>query len=266
MAGPTTADRGARESSPSGPPPQPRRKRRLRLSVAGRRALLAALAVVSLLTAGGVWVIYGSQWLRVEKVSAKGTRVLTHRQVVAAADVPLNTPLMSVDTAAIAARLRAELPRIDSVDVVRVWPNEIGLKVTERKPEALIEKGGKFIEVDAKSVRFATVAKAPEGVPLLELDASRSPSLRRFGPARLQREAVRVSAGLPDAIRRDTRVIRVSSYDSITLELTGGRVVAWGSSELGVAKSKALLALMKTARDADHFDVSAPTAPVVSGS
>ncbi|MFG2191145.1 cell division protein FtsQ/DivIB [Streptomyces sp. NPDC048639] len=265
MAGPTTADRGARKSAPSGPPRVPR-KRKFRFLLPGRRFLLVTLALVVLVVAAGVWVVYGSKWLRVDTVSTRGTRVLTPRQVTEVAAVPLNTPLMSIDTEGIAARLRAKLPRIGAVDVVRVWPDEIRLKVTERKPEVLIEKGGKFIEVDSGGVRFATVPEAPKGVPLLELDASRSPSLRRFGPERLEREAVRVAAGLPEVIRRDTRVVRVSSYDSITLELTGDRTVAWGSSERGAAKVETLLALMKTARGAEHFDVSAPTAPVVSGS
>ncbi|MEU6081979.1 FtsQ-type POTRA domain-containing protein [Streptomyces sp. NPDC047108] len=265
MAGPTTADRGARKPVRSGPP-RPSRKRKLRFPIPGRRFLLVTLALVVLVVAAGVWVVYGSKWLRVDTVSTRGTRVLTPRQVTEAADVPLNTPLMSVDTEGIEARLRSKLPRIGTVDAVRVWPDEIRLKVTERKPEVLIEKSGKFIEVDRGGVHYATVPQAPKGVPLLELDVSRSPSLRRFGPERLEREAVGVAAGLPEAIRRDTRVVRVSSYDSITLELTGGRAVAWGSSERGADKSKTLLALMKTARDAKHFDVSAPTAPVVSGS
>ncbi|MEV6315074.1 FtsQ-type POTRA domain-containing protein [Streptomyces sp. NPDC051776] len=265
MAGPTTAERGARRPVPSGPPRRPR-KRRFRFPRPGRRFLLVTLALVVLVVASGAWVVYGSKWLRVGKVSTRGTRVLTPRQVTAAADVPLNTPLMSVDTEGIATHLRAQLPRIGAVDVVRVWPDEIRLKVTERKPEVLIDKGGKFIEVDSGGVRYATVPGAPKGVPLLELDASRSPSLQRFGPKRLEREAVRVAGGLPEVIHRDTRVVRVSSYDSITLELTGGRTVAWGSSERGAAKAKTLLALMKTARGAEHFDVSAPTAPVMSGS
>lgn len=66
-----------------------------------------------------------------------------------------------MDTGAIADRLRQKLPRIDSVDVVRSWPHGVSLKVTERKPVLLVEKGEKFIEVDAQGVRFATVDKAP---------------------------------------------------------------------------------------------------------
>lgn len=274
MAGPTTARRGAGKPASAGPPrpgrQQPprwrRRIRRLRPPMPGRRTVLVVAAVLTLLSAGGVWVLYGSTWLRVEKVAVTGTRVLTPRQVAAGARVPMRIPLASVDTGAVAARLRAELPRIDSVTVTRAWPNEIVLKVTERKPEVLIEKGGKFIEVDGKSVRFSTVSQAPKGVPLLELDAAGSPSLRRFGTERLQREGVGVAAGLPEGIRRETRTVRVSSYDSITLELTGGRTVMWGSGEQGPTKAKVLLALMKTARGADHFDVSAPSAPASSGS
>jgi cell division protein FtsQ len=228
--------------------------------------VIVVLLAVALLGAAGGYVLYGSAWARVEKVHASGTRVLTPRQVVEAAGVPRNAPLISVDTEVVAARVREKLPRVDTAEVVRVWPNEIGLKVTERKPEVLLKKGGKFIEVDAHGVRFATVDSAHRGVPILELDAAQSPSIRRFGAPRLEREGVRVSAGLPAVIRQDTLVVRVRSYDSITLELTGGRTVMWGSSERGGAKARTLLALMKTARDADHFDVSAPSAPAVTGS
>lgn len=273
MAGPTTADRGARTpdrpvgsdgSDGSAPPPGPGSPvRRMRLS--GRRALLIAFAVIVFL-AGGIWMLYGSDWLRVERVKAEGTEVLTPAEVEAAAAVPIGSPLISVDTDAIEARLRHKLPRIDAVDVVRSWPHGIGLKVTERKPVLLIEKGAKFIEVDANAVRFATVDRAPKGVPLLELAVDRSPSLRRFGPDRLLAEAVRVRGELPGKIAADTRAVTVRSYDFISLELSGDRTVVWGSGEDGEAKARALTALMKAAPEARHFDVSAPTAPAASGS
>ncbi|MET8676539.1 FtsQ-type POTRA domain-containing protein [Streptomyces sp. NPDC004647] len=268
MAGPTTAQRGAEKSAPSGPPPAaPRVRIRLpRPRRPRRRTVVVALIATALLGGAAGWALYGSQWFRVERVTASGTRVLTPHQVAGRADVPLKAPLASVDTEAVAARLRAELPRIASVDVVRSWPNGIDLKVTERTPEVLLETDGKFVEVDAGGVRFARVEQRPKGVPLLKSEAGQSPGSRRFGAGRLQREAVRVAAGLPGTIQRDTRVIRVRSYDSITLELTGGRTVVWGSSEQGDVKAQALLALMKIARGARHFDVSAPTAPAMKGS
>jgi cell division protein FtsQ len=138
--------------------------------------------------------------------------------------------------------------------------------VTERKPVLLIEKGAKFIEVDAKGVRFATVDEAPKAVPLLELTVDQSPSLRRFGADRLLAEAVRVRGELPGELVADTRALTVHSYDYITVELSRDRMVVWGSSEDGEAKARALTALMKAAPKARYFDVSAPTAPASSRS
>ncbi|MBT2448462.1 FtsQ-type POTRA domain-containing protein [Streptomyces sp. ISL-43] len=228
--------------------------------------LVAGLVLVLLLAAGLTWVFYGSSWLRVEKVTAGGTEVLTPEQVRLAAAVPVGAPMVSVDTDEIEARLRARLPRVDSVDVVRAWPHGIGLKVTERKPVLLIEKGAEFVEVDASGVRFDTVAKAPEGVPVLDLSAGQSPSGRRFDEERLLREAVGVAGDLPEAVRTETVQVKVRSYDSVVLELTRGRSVVWGSGEQGEAKGRALTALLKASPKADHFDVSVPTAPAVSGS
>lgn len=264
MAGPTTVERGERRQEPSGPP-LVRRLRRVRL-----RTIVILAGVVVVLGAAGVWLLYGSSWLRVERVPVSGTRILTPAEVRAAADVPTGAPLVSVDTGAIEARLRRRLPRIDTVDVVRSWPHGISLKVTERTPVLLEKKDGKFVEVDDDGVRFATVAEAPKGVPTLELAApasgSASASLRRFGADRLVREAVRVAGDIPGAVAHDTRTVKVRSFDDISLELKGGRTVAWGSGENGAAKAHALTALLKAASDARHFDVSVPTAPASAAS
>ncbi|MFF9766518.1 cell division protein FtsQ/DivIB [Streptomyces sp. NPDC014636] len=264
MAGPTTAQRGERQQESSGPPPA-RGLRRRRL-----RALVILAVLVLLLGAGGTWVLYGSQWLRVRHVSVSGTLVLTPEEVRRAAAVPVGAPMVSIDTGAIEARLRRKLPRIDTVDVVRSWPHGIGLKVIERTPVLLVRKGGNFVEVDDEGVRFATVPQAPKGVPALELSASRegpgAASFRRFGTDRLVRAAVRVAGDLPAQVAQTTRTVQVRSYDAISLQLGDGRTVAWGSDEEGRLKARALTALMKAAPGARYFDVSVPTAPASSGS
>ncbi|HWU08235.1 MAG TPA: FtsQ-type POTRA domain-containing protein [Streptomyces sp.] len=264
MAGPTTARRGeaGRTDTPARPPHTGPEGRRL----SGRTRLVLAAAGLVLAAAATVWLLYGSSWLRLERVTTTGTGVLTRSEVEAAAAAPVGSPLVSVDTDAIADRLRRKLPRIDSVDVVRSWPHEISLEVTERKPVLLVQKGKKFVEVDAKGVRFATVDKAPPHVPLLELTPGRSESLRRFGSDRLLREAVGVAGDLPGKVAEETEVVRVTSYDSTVLELSRGRTVMWGSSEEGPVKARVLTALMKASPKAGHFDVSAPTAPAVSKS
>ncbi|GAA3370360.1 cell division protein FtsQ [Streptomyces sannanensis] len=267
MAGSTTAQRGTRKAAESG------RSRSSRGGTSGgrfriplRRGPLLLLVTAVLLAGGAVWVLYGSSWLRVEGVSTTGTEALTPAEVEAVAAVPVGAPLVSVDTDAMETRLLRELPRIDSVEVFRSWPDGVGLKVTERQPALIIQKGTDFVEVDAKGTRFATVRQRPEGVPLLELTPERSPSLRRFGTGRLLREAVRVTEELPAAVARDIKVVRVRSYDAISVELRGGRTVIWGSGEQGAAKARALTALMKAAPKARHFDVSAPSAPAAASS
>ncbi|MFD3944586.1 cell division protein FtsQ/DivIB [Streptomyces sp. NPDC058579] len=267
MSGPTTAEkRGTREPKGSSEPDSSRPGARNEgFRAPGARLLLIALGLV-LVVAGGIWALFGSSWLRVERVSTSGTRVLTPREVEEVAAVPIGSPLVSVDTDAIEARLLRKLPRIDTVEVFRSWPHGIGLKVTERQPVLVVEKGGKFIEVDSVGTRFATVDKVPSGVPKLLLKAGSAPSLRRFDEDRLLREAVGVTGELPEKIARDTRVVGVTSYDSITLELSGGRTVFWGSGEDGAVKARVLTTLMKAVPKAGHFDVSAPTAPAASGS
>ncbi|MCZ4098864.1 FtsQ-type POTRA domain-containing protein [Streptomyces sp. So13.3] len=260
MAGPTTAERGGK-AEPTAPPRRtPARRKR------ARRAVLILLVLVTVLAAAGTWLVYGSSWLRAQHVTVSGTKVLTADEVRAAAAVPLGGPLASVDTGAVEHRLLAALPRIAEVTVERDWPHGIGLKVTERTPSAVLKSGEKFIEVDAEGVRFATVVTAPAGAPLVELTPDQSPSLLHFGTKSLLRAAVEVSASLPDSVRKDARVIRMRSYDSVTVELSGGRTVVWGSSEEGEQKASVLIALMKAAKNANRFDVSAPSAPAASGS
>jgi cell division protein FtsQ len=250
------------EGSPGARPvrsrPAPRRR---------RRALLTACALALALTGAGTWVLYGSDWLLVERVSVTGHLKLTSKQVRDAARVPVGAPLPSVDTAAAESRLLAALPRLRAVRVVRSWPHGIAIDVTERKPELVMKRsGGEFVEVDAEGVRFDVVPQQPRGVPLLAMEVGRSAASRHFGAERLRREAVRVAAALPESVARATRTVRVRSYDSITLELTEGRTVLWGSGEQGRVKARSLTALMKAAGGARHFDVSVPSAPASAGS
>ncbi|MFF2654655.1 cell division protein FtsQ/DivIB [Streptomyces sp. NPDC058045] len=262
MAGPMTARRSERRPPKSGPPrpdrsPRPHRRRRL---------LVLTPLLLALLAGPALWVLYGSSWLRTTRVQVTGTEVLTQAQVRDAARVPVGSPLVSVDTSAVAARLKKALPRVDSVDVSRSWPHDISLRVTERHAVAVLARGGRFAEVDRGGVRFATLARPPRGLPRIELRAADSPSRSRFGTGRLLRSAVAVVDDLPAAVHRDTRKVTVRSFDSVVLELTRSRTVNWGSGEESAAKSRVLSALMKAAPHSRHFDVSVPTAPASSAS
>ncbi|WP_019545780.1 cell division protein FtsQ/DivIB [Streptomyces sulphureus] len=275
MAGPIKTDArrkrpepGERRAPGSGPPaaPRPRGPARLLGSTRRLRLLLVAALVLALLAGAGAWLLYGSPWLRVEKVTVSGNGVLTDGELKRAAAVPEGAPLASVDASAVRSRLTERLPRVGEVEVVRSWPNGISLKVTERRPELVMERADDYVEVDGEGVRFATVRQPPKGVPHLVLEPEKNASLRHFGRARLRAEAARVLGDVSPQVRKDTRTVRVRSYDSVTLELTKGRTVMWGSGEHGSAKARTLTSLMKAADGAEHFDVRVPSAPAASGS
>jgi cell division protein FtsQ len=172
--------------------------------------------------------------------------------------------MATLDKEAIRRRVLTELPRVRTVEVVRAWPRGVGLKITEREAEVLVPHGTGFTEVDAEGIPFAELPQALPGVPLLEMELAEGAGLRRFGEERILLGAVSVAEGLPAALHRDTRVIRVRSYDAISLELTGNRTVLWGSPEFPEAKAVALTAVMKAVPDARQFDVSVPSAPAAS--
>jgi cell division protein FtsQ len=238
-----------------------------RFTAPTRRTALAALIVLTVLAGGATWAVYGSPWFRANRVTVAGNSALTTAQIERAAAVPLGGPLLSVDTGAVRARLLAALPRIGRVEVARSWPHTVTVRVTERTASAVLRSGARFTEVDRDGVRFASVDRAPAGVPVVQLAPDRAgaaASLRQFGTKRLLQAAIAVAGDLPDSLRGQATAIRVRSYDGITVELSRGREVVWGSAEDGALKAAALTALMKAEPHAGHFDVSAPTAPAAS--
>ncbi|WUV76222.1 FtsQ-type POTRA domain-containing protein [Streptomyces sp. NBC_01477] len=239
---------------------------RPRLTVPARRTVLIALLVLTVLLGGGTWAVYGSSWFRADRVAVSGAAVLTPQQVQRAAAVPLGGALVSVDTGAVRKRLLKALPRLKDARVERSWPHTIRVEVTERTPSAILKSGAKFIEVDKDGVRFATVDQQPRGVPLVQLTPDQTASFRHFGTKRLLQAAITVAGRLPESLSGRATAIRVRSYDAITVELTGGRDVMWGSQEDAAGKAAVLTALMKAEPDATHYDVSSPTAPAASGS
>jgi cell division protein FtsQ len=77
------------------------------------------------------------------------------------------------------------------------------------------------------------------------------------------RSLVTVSAALPDTLRAQVESISAESPDSITLNLSSGVKVVWGSSDDSERKAEVLSVLMK--RKAKVYDVSAPDLPVTKG-
>lgn len=217
------------------------------------RRVLAAVVVLALL-AGVVWAVWFSSMLSVRAVEVTGTSQLRPGQVRRAADVPLGGPLVSVDLDAVRARIAALAP-VERVEVSRQWPDEVLIEITERTPVAVIDFGGRLRGLDANGVVFLDYRSAPAGLPKVTTPLGTS--------AEALREAAKVVASLPAALTRIVDHVEVRTVDQITLDLTDGRTVMWGSAAESAQKAQVLQALLK--QEAKTYDVSVPGQPTTAG-
>ena len=205
--------------------------------------------VLLVVAAGIVWVVWFSPLLAVREVRVLGTEALSHDVVVAAAQVPLGTPLARVDVAAVVSRVQA-LPRVASVEVRRGFPHELVLVIVERTAVAVEREGTAFAVVDAEGVRFAR-SRTAAGRPILEADDA---------PAR--RAGLEVLVALPSSVAARVATVRAASRDDVTLVLRSGDRVRWGDASRSDRKAEVLAVLL--GRRASVYDVSAPDLPTTS--
>ena len=214
-----------------------------------RRRWLAGVLVVGAV-AGLVWIVAFSSVLAARSVKVEGTRHLTAAQVVAAAGVPIGTPLVRVARGAIARRVEA-LPEVRSARVELSFPSTVVIAVTERVATAYRARpDGRFTYVDATGRTFDELPAAPAGLPLL------APAGSVAGDTATLAVMAQVAAALPASLRTGVRELTATGATAVELRLRDGRVVVWGGAERAPDKLAILPALLR--RKGHLFDVSNP--------
>jgi cell division protein FtsQ len=225
-------------------------ERRRRSRKLGRLRPLLAILVAVLLVVAGVYVVWFSSLLSVDKVQVTGTSSVTPVQIREAAQVPLGRPLAGVDLDAIRRRVAA-LPPVKSVRVSRAWPHQVRIDVTERLAVAVVPRGRGFRGLAADGVLFRTYRARPAGLPEIKDGGSADQDARH--------EAARVVGSLPPAVLRRVDHVSVATIDQIKLVMRSGRLVVWGDSSQSTQKAEVLAVLMK--RPSSVIDVSVPGRP-----
>lgn len=192
--------------------------------------------------------------LGVRTVDVSGNQALTEEQVRLAGEVPLGTPMIRLDTEAIATRV-AILSRVASVDVVREWPSSILIVVTERTPVATFAGPGGVHLVDATGDDYATVATAPPGLPTIAV-----PHVEPSDPT--TKAVFAVLAAMPAQLRPALVKIGALTPGSVTFSLNNGKTVIWGDTGDAGKKAAVLAALL--GQKGKVYDVSAPDLPTIS--
>jgi cell division protein FtsQ len=225
------------------------------------RAAFFALAGVALV--GGVgWALLGNRVLVVRSVTVTGTHLLTPGQVIAAADVPLGTPLLSVDAGAVTRRVEA-IGNVASATVTEDWPDHLVITVTERVPAVAVRMaGGGYDLVDPAGVVVRYTKARPAALPVLV--TSVPGSALRGNPE--VSAAADVLAELQPWLARQVAEVRAVAVPAgpqqVTLSLRDGKTVQWGSVGNAAQKNRELSILLP-GRVSD-VDVSAPGTAVTS--
>jgi cell division protein FtsQ len=227
------------------------RRRRLKRIAVGLAAVAAAAGIGAV-----VWLVGWSSVLAVSDVRVDGAEGRLRDRIVDVAEVPVGQPLIRVDVEAIGERV-GEVADVAGVSVVRSWPRSVTIEVAARRPVAAVPDEDSWWLVDAEGVLFAESGDRPEGLPVL--DASVDDSARRTRAA-----GVAVITSLAPAVAELVETVEAESEADITLELTSGASVSWGTAESGAEKSRVLLALIdREEGEPSDYDLSAPDRPAV---
>lgn len=210
------------------------------------------LIVLTIISVGLGLILYFTPVMSARNLVITGIGAVTREEVVDAAKVTLGTPLLQVNTDQVADRV-AGIRRVASARVQREYPSTLRITIVERIPIVVKDYPDGPHLFDKDGVDFAT-APPPPGLPYIDVD--------KPGPSDPPtRAALEVMTALrPEVVSQVSRVA-APSVASVTLTLTDGRTVVWGTTDRTDEKAEKLAALLT--QPGKVYDVSSPDLPTV---
>lgn len=219
-----------------------------------RRAIRVGIGVgVVAILGATVWAIWFSPWFVAREIEVSGLHQINEDEILAAAQIEFGTHLVSLDTDAIAQRVRA-LPIVADVAITRTWSGVVRIAVTERTAVYGIPWLGEYVLVDAQGIGFLTAPYTPEGLLIINLNADDSPT-----STRLMADAATIAVALPDSVRSQLSWMTAQTPDTFTIGLLNGSQILWGSAEQSELKAQVIDGLLKIS--ASYYDISSPSHP-----
>ena len=214
--------------------------------------LLMWSALVSVLAVGAGLLLYFTPIMSARVIDITGLAVLTQDEVQQAAAVSPDTPLLQIDTDAVAERV-ATIRRVASARVQREYPSTLRITVVERVPLVVKDYPDGSHLFDRDGVDFAT-APPPPDLPYLDADTP-GPT----DPPTLA--ALQVLTALRPEVASQVSRIAAPSVAAVTLTLLDGREVIWGTTDRTDEKALKLGALLT--QPGHTYDLSSPDLPTV---
>ena len=229
------------------------RKHRLRVAVALTTVSVFAFALLS---------VVRSPMLDVDRVTVSGNSQASSDEIVAAARVPIGTPLLEVDIDLVKQRV-TQVPWVQSVEVARSWSGELKLEITERVAILSLPAEGGYALIDRAGRQLEVVTERPEDfLPVEGVVASGQPG----NPAPPETTAVlELMTELTPTVRMAMDSVLIDR-GSLSVGLTDGGRVLFGSSELLADKVVSLETMLQYVdlRCLREIDVRVPAAPALS--
>lgn len=220
-------------------------------AVRGLRVLVFTVVAVVAAVALGL-VVYFTPLMSAREIPVIGTVEVTPEEVLEAAQVRPGTPLLQIDTSEVAERV-ATIRRVASARVQREYPSALRITIAERIPVAVKDYPDGPHLFDRDGVDFAT-APPPPLLPYLDVENP--------GPNDAPtRAALDVLTTLAPEVAGQVGRVAAPSVASITLILTDGREVVWGTGDRTEEKAEKLAALLT--QPGRVYDVSSPDLPTV---
>lgn len=214
---------------------------------------LSSIGAIVLLVGGSVAAAY-SPLFAVERITVEGATSIDPAVIEAALSEQVGTPLALVDTSEVKAALLA-FPLIETYSLEARPPHDLTVRIVERTPIGVIESSAGYTLVDAAGVALSTTTDPPPGQPVVDIEGGVDSTAFR--------SAGLVVRALPADIRAALTEVRASTADDVTLTLSTGLTVVWGSAEESGLKALALSAALVANPDAASIDVTSPDVAVV---
>jgi cell division protein FtsQ len=209
-------------------------------------------ALISVIVVGLGLLLYFTPVMSARNIVVVGLGALTQDEVTNAVAVEPGTPLLQIDTDTVAERVAA-IRRVASVRVQREYPSTLRVTVVERVPVVVKDYPDGPHLFDRDGVDFA-IAPPPPGVPYLD---TQNP-----GPNDPPtKAALEVMTSLRPEVAAQVARVDAPSVAAITLQLTDGRQVVWGTTDRTEEKALTLGALLT--QPGQTYDVSSPDLPTV---
>jgi cell division septal protein FtsQ len=220
-----------------------------------KRALLGAAGALGLVLL--VVLTAYSPLLAVRTISIEGTSRIDAAAVSAALDDQLGRPLTLVDFGEVKSTLE-KFPLIQSYVTEARPPDTLVVRIVERRPVVTVAAEGAFQLLDSAGVVVETTPARAPGYPMIDTAATPVDS-----PGYAAATAVLLALS-PDFLAKVDSV-GAATPDSVTLVLTSGQRVVWGSAEDSALKARILASMIANPGlpSVSEYDISSPEAPII---